>query len=99
MLTCLNGYFVRLNADSLSEALIKSSNGGAVAAWGSTGDTTPDIQQIMAQRFYAQVSSGTVKRIGDLVRDAKAAVPFDPNDNDVRYSWELLGDPMLKVRP
>ena len=98
MLTCLNGYFVRLNADSLSEALIKSSNGGAVAAWGSTGDTTPDIQQIMAQRFYAQVSSGTIKRIGDLIRDAKAAVPFDPNDNDVRYSWELLGDPMLKVR-
>jgi hypothetical protein len=33
--------------------------------------------------------------MGDLIADAKAQVPAGA---DVRLSWALLGDPMLKVR-
>lgn len=95
MLTCLNGYFVRLDIDSLSERLLKSPNGGAVATWSSTADTTPDIQLVMGQRFYNQLAAGNITRMGDLIRDAKAAIPYG---TDVLYSWALLGDPMLKVR-
>jgi len=95
MLTCLNGYFIRPDADSLAEALIKAQNGGAVVAWASTGKTTPDIQQIMGVRFYNQIAAGNITRMGDLVRDAKAVIP---GGSDVRLSWALLGDPMLKVR-
>ena len=51
MLTCLNGYFMGGN-ESLAEALIKAPNGGAVASWTSTGKTTPDVQEIMATRFF-----------------------------------------------
>ena len=96
MLTCLNGYFFAPVNDSLSEVLLKSQNGGAVVTWASTGLTTPDIQTIMGDRFYNQVNAGDIKRIGDLIRDAKAAIPFG---TDVRFSWALLGDPMLKIRP
>ncbi len=101
MLTCLNGYFIRpdANADSLGESLLRYPNGGAVAAWASTADTQPDIQLEMGKRFYDQVSQGNIKRMGDLIRDAKAVIPYDPTDVDIRYSWVLLGDPMLKVRP
>ena len=95
MLTCLNGYFIRPDADSIGEALLKAPNGGAAAAWASTGQTTPDIQSIMGQRFYNQVAAGNITRIGDLIRDAKSAVP---GGSDVRLSWALLGDPMLKIR-
>ncbi|MEP7212288.1 MAG: C25 family cysteine peptidase [Acidobacteriota bacterium] len=97
MLTCLNGYFMNLTTESLAEVLIKSSGGGAISAWASTGETTPDIQEVMALRFYHQIGSGpaNMNRIGDLIRDAKTAVV---GGSDVRLSWALIGDPMLKVR-
>ncbi|MBK6721756.1 MAG: hypothetical protein IPG58_00270 [Acidobacteria bacterium] len=96
MLTCLNGYFIvpNPNFDSLSEHLLKSSGGGAVATWASTARTTPDIQAIMALRFYGKLAEGQINRAGDLVEDAKNVIPA----GDVRFSWVLLGDPMLKMR-
>ncbi|MCY7377500.1 MAG: C25 family cysteine peptidase [Pyrinomonadaceae bacterium] len=94
MLTCLNGYFIQ-PTDSLSEVLMKNPNGGAVAAWASSGLTTPDIQEIMGLRFYNQVGAGNITRIGDLIKDAKTTIDFG---RDVRLSWVLLGDPAMKVR-
>jgi hypothetical protein len=94
MLTCLNGYFIA-QSPSLSEAIFDSSVGGAAAAWASTAETTPDIQQVMGTRFYSQVGAGQITRLGDLILDAKTVVP---GGRDVRESWVLLGDPMLKMR-
>ncbi len=97
MLTCLNGFFISPapTGTSLSEDLLFSENGGAVAAWASTGLTTPDIQEVMAKRFYNRIGAGTIPRLGDLIRDAKTTIP---GGTDVRLSWTLIGDPMLKVR-
>src|SRR5690606_37681061 len=93
MLTCLNGYFV-IPGDSLSETLVKS-DAGAVAAWASAGLTTPDVQEVMASRFYEQIGIGNITRLGDLIMDAKTTIP---GGQDVRLSWVLIGDPMLQVR-
>ncbi|MCC6329743.1 MAG: hypothetical protein IT174_14605 [Acidobacteria bacterium] len=95
MLTCLNGYFMHSQHDSLSEALVGATNGGAVAAWASTGETTPAEQNAMANRFYQQMNAGSIERLGDLVNDAKNVIS---GGSDVRLSWALIGDPMLKVR-
>ena len=95
MLTCLNGYFLRPEFDSLAELLLKSQTGGAVASWASTSETTPDIQLTMGTRFFNRLAAGNISRMGDLIRDAKVAVS---GGADVRLSWVLLGDPMLKVR-
>ncbi|HRJ88966.1 MAG TPA: C25 family cysteine peptidase [Pyrinomonadaceae bacterium] len=95
MLTCLNGFFISIDNDSLAETLLFSNNGGGVAAWASTGLTTPDVQEVMAQRFYNQLGAGNIPRMGDLIRDAKSTIP---GGIDVRLSWTLIGDPMLKVR-
>ena len=95
MLTCLNGAFPSLTIPSLAERLVDHTNGGAVAAWASTGLTTPDVQEVMAQRFYDQVDQGNIVRLGDLISDAKSVLV---GGTDVRLSWALIGDPMLKVR-
>jgi hypothetical protein len=95
MLTCLNGYYLSLGITSLGEALLNHTNGGAVAAWASAGLTTPDVQEIMARRFYRKLGEGSIPRMGDLVKDAKTVIV---GGTDVRLSWTLLGDPMLKVR-
>lgn len=96
MLTCLNGFFHWLYNPSLAEVLTNTPNRGAVASWASSGKTTPDIQEVMALRFYEKVNEGTILRMGDLVRDAKSSLVF--YGADVRLSWVLIGDPMLKVR-
>jgi len=94
MLTCLNGFFHQVSARGLAENLVEATNGGAVAAWASTGETTPDVQEVMATQFYHKVGEGQILRLGDLVNDAKTVIP---GGTDVRLSWALIGDPMLKV--
>lgn len=94
MLTCLNGYFVQ-TPDSLAEVLLKKPAGGAVAVWASSGETTPDIQEIMARRFFNKIGENNTMRLGDLIKDAKTTIP---GGRDVRLSWALIGDPALKVR-
>ncbi len=96
MLTCLNGYFLRTDFDSLGEAVLKAPNGGGAAVWASTGKTTPDVQEVMATRFYNQLANGNMNKIGDLIKDAKANLN---GGRDVRLSWALLGDPTLKIKP
>lgn len=93
-LTCLNGFFVRQNVDSLAEVLLFAPNGGAAAVWASSTETTPDIQLTMALRYFNQMSSGNIERMGDLIKDAKTAIDFGA---DVRLSWVLIGDPALRV--
>lgn len=95
-LTCLNGYFIRgdVDIDCLAEALLKAQN-GAVAVWASSGKTTPDVQEILATRFYQQLGTSNMTRIGDLIKDAKSVVN---GGRDVRLSWVLMGDPAMKVK-
>ncbi len=95
MLTCLNGYFLHPVNKSLAENLVDSTSGGAIAAWASTGETTPDVQEVMATRFFQKLAQGQIPRLGDLVNDAKTVIS---GGTDVRLSWALLGDPMLRVR-
>ncbi len=93
-LSCLNGYFMT-DFNGFAETMVNATNGGAVAVWASTGKTTPDVQEIMANRFYTKLGEGNIPRLGDLISDAKSQVSAGA---DVRLSWGLLGDPMLKVR-
>jgi hypothetical protein len=94
MLTCVNGFFLRPNADSLSEALVLSEAGGAAAAWASTSFTTSDDQLRMADKYFTQMSESGEGRMGDLIKEAKVALDAGA---DVRLSWVLLGDPALKT--
>ncbi len=94
LLTCLNGYFLNTN-DALAEMGLKAPNGGAVAMWASTGKTTPDVQEIMATRFYNRIAVSNMTRMGEFVNDAKQSLV---GGRDVRLSWALLGDPTLKIK-
>lgn len=95
MLTCLNGFFHNTGNVSLAEVLTEAPNGGAVAAWASSGKTTPDGQEVMGQRFFNQLGAGDINRLGDLINDAKTVVPGGP---EMRLSWVLIGDPMLQTQ-
>ncbi|MGV8042270.1 MAG: C25 family cysteine peptidase [Thermoanaerobaculaceae bacterium] len=93
-MTCLNGYFQDVYGDSLAEALLRAPNGGAVASWASSTLTDPTAQADLVRAFFSLAFGPTAPRLGEAARAAKAAT----SDPDVRRSWILLGDPMLRVK-
>lgn len=95
-MTCLNGYLGDPAFDSLAEALVKARRAGAVAAWASSGLTSPGGQSLMNQEAFRLLflENGQALRLGDVTMQAKAAI-LDP---DVRRTWILFGDPTMKVK-
>ncbi len=93
-MTCLNGYFEDPSVDSLAESMLKSTQGGAVAVWASTGTTQPGDQWLMNQEAYRRLFGGEGLTLGEATRRAKSAI----TDPDVRRTWVLLGDPTTKLR-
>jgi Peptidase family C25 len=92
IMNCLNGYFTDPATESLSEALMRNANGGAVAAWASSAMTFADGQVSLSQEFYRQVF-GSRARLGDAAIRAKP-LTFD---GDVRRTWILFGDPSMRM--
>jgi hypothetical protein len=94
LMTCLNGYFQDVYQDSLAEALMKASQGGAVAVWGSSGLTESASQAQMNQEMYRQLFNGQALTVGDAIKGAKVATP----DMNVRKTWIFFGDPTMRLR-
>jgi hypothetical protein len=95
MMTCLNGYFTGTGIDSLSEAVLKSPQGGAIAVWASSGVTVPVEQQTANRELYRQLfGADSTPTLGDAVRRAKQVT----QDPDIRRTWSLFGDPAMKLR-
>jgi len=93
-MTCLNGYFHDAAIDSLGEAMLKARDGGAVAAWASSGMCDPGGQATMNREFYRLLFGGGGLTIGEAAMTAKSSV----TDQDTRRTWILLGDPTTRLR-
>ena len=95
MMTCLNGYFVDPQLDSLAEALLKWNNGAAVAVWASSGMTMPGDQGLMDMEAFARLfDPNNSLTVGEITLRAKAKVL----NTDVRLTWVLFGDPTTRLR-
>lgn len=94
VMDCLNGYFQDPSLLSLSEALLEAPQGGAVAAFASSGLTLPDGQHEMSQQLYSLIYGAQPIALGDAIKTAKNAT----NDIDVRRTWIFFGDPSMKIR-
>jgi hypothetical protein len=93
LMTCLNGYYQNPMRESLAEAFLRSTSGGAVAVWASSGMTEPYAQMEASRVVYQQLFGGEPITLGEAIRKAKLA-----NSNiDVRRTWILLGDPSMRV--
>jgi hypothetical protein len=94
-MTCLNGFFQDVFADTLAESLLKAVQGGAVAVWASSGLTMPDHQTGLNKELYRLLFNGERLTIGEAVMRAKRSA----DDRDVRRTWILFGDPSMRLRP
>jgi hypothetical protein len=94
LMTCLNGMHQFVSTDSLAEKLLKSTNGGAVAVWASSGMTEADGQAMMNQELIKNLFGGKSITIGEAILKAKAVTA----DLDARRTWTFFGDPSMRVR-
>jgi hypothetical protein len=96
VMDCLNGYFHEPSPNilSLSEAFLLSPNGGAVAAFASSGFTSTPGQRQMELELYRQLYGSQPISVGDAIKIAKNAT----FDIDVKRTWIYFGDPSLKIR-
>jgi hypothetical protein len=94
-MTCLNGYFHDpFPTESLAESLFKVEGGGAIAIWASSGLTYPESQLPMNKKLISLLFDGTSRTLGEATLQAKSAT----NDQDVRRTWILFGDPTTRLR-
>jgi hypothetical protein len=57
--------------------------------------TYPDQQSLINQELIRLLFNGQSLRLGEATVRAKAAT----EDQDVRRSWILFGDPSMRLRP
>jgi hypothetical protein len=93
-MTCLNGLFQDLYTESLAESLLKAEQGGAIAVWASSGMTQPEPQTVMNRELVRLLFNGEGLTLGEAAALAKASV----NDQEVRRTWILFGDPTTRLK-
>lgn len=91
---CLNGFFHDVYQTSLAESFLLAPNGGAAAVWASSGLTEPESQFVMDKNLVQYLFANSSITIGEATTQAKSGV----NDVDVRRTWNLFGDPSMKLR-
>jgi hypothetical protein len=79
---------------SLATALLLSQNGGAVAVWASSGLTQLEPQVQLDKNALRLLFSEPSLTLGEAVRNAKSTI----TDPDVRRTYILFGDPVLRLR-
>lgn len=94
IMNCLNGFFHDVYTESLAESLMLARNGGAVAVWASSGLTAPDPQFQMDRTLMKTLFSQPSIALGDAVLFAKSGI----GDQDVRKTFILFGDPLMRLK-
>jgi hypothetical protein len=94
LMDCLNGFFQDVYATSLSTSLMLAPKGGAVAVWASSGFTDAAPQATMDQALLGAWATNPSQPIGQAILNAKAGIA----DPDVRRTWNLFGDPAMRLQ-
>ena len=75
---------------TLAESFMRA---GSAAVWASSGLTEAD-QQVLLNREFLRAFLQDGYTLGEAVRIAKSAV----TDPDIRSTWILFGDPLMRAR-
>jgi hypothetical protein len=94
IMDCLNGFFQDVYAEPLGVTLLLASNGGAVAVLASSGLNQSPPQNQLDALVVKNGWNVTGSRLGDMIVAAKSHI----TDLDVRRTFNLFGDPAMRVK-
>ncbi len=94
IMDCLNGFFQDVYAQPLGVTLLLASNGGAVAVLASSGLNQSPPQTALDAFVVQNAWNAKGSRLGDVIATAKSHI----GDADVRRTFNLFGDPAMRVK-
>ncbi len=100
--TCLSGLFEHPTTPSLGETLLRTANGGAVAALVPSSAAVLSDQWLLARELASALSArpdgATPRTLGAVVRQAQAGLPDGLGGiREILLTFNLLGDPALRL--
>lgn len=96
-LCCLAGHFEAPAMDSLAELLMRRPQGGAVAVWASSALSLNAPATDLGEAFYRAVLQEGEDTLGMAVLGARRSLPGDLFTRDTLATYNLLGDPALRI--
>jgi hypothetical protein len=98
-MTCLEGYYQDPTFDSLSEAIVKKSSGGAIASYAPTGLQVQAGHDFLLEGFYQGLYVHEQRTVGAAVMQAKLYLHNNGPAyyQDLQDTFILLGDPALRL--
>ena len=97
-MTCYTGYFDNPHGSSLSEEMIKSENGGAIAFYGSTGLGWLWGDYRLAAEIFDSIFKSNITTIGEIITNGEIQfLAKNPSYIDLIEIFNLLGDSALAL--
>ncbi|HLG19108.1 MAG TPA: C25 family cysteine peptidase, partial [Bdellovibrionota bacterium] len=97
-LNCLNGYYIDSRVSALSETMLRSGAGGAVAYLSSSGLNTAESLTLFGENFYRNVTTESPVSLGHAFSKEKARLGSQVEDAEQLIdTLHLFGDPDLKI--
>ncbi|MGC2064328.1 MAG: C25 family cysteine peptidase [Thermodesulfovibrionales bacterium] len=97
-MTCVTGQFGLPGYDSLSETLVTSQNGGAIAFLGPTGMAMHLDSKEFGRMFYETVFKEGAGILGDAVRRTFEKYRTKYGNSYLLDIYNLQGDPALRIK-
>lgn len=96
-MACDVGKFGISGSDTIAEALMAKTDGGAVAVWAAVGLAYSSESRILNEEFIETVFDSDFARIGDGVVAALNRYSVEASLPNLYYIYNLLGDPATVV--
>jgi hypothetical protein len=94
---CLDTYFAIPSLPSLAESIVRSSIGGSVAHWGSSGLGISNDHLILNRALFSAIFDDGLGRLGDAILAAKLEFAGQGWQQHNLHTFTLLGDPAMPV--
>jgi hypothetical protein len=95
---CLNGYFHHPSMNALAEELLKAEGRGVIAAIAPSSLSVHWAARLYHAALVRELASGRHERLGDVLLAAQAAYLEAGARPDLLRTFQLLGDPALRIR-
>jgi hypothetical protein len=96
--SCLNGYFIHPEKNSLAEGLLFYPGGGVIGTYAPTGQTLMEEHEKLLQFFQNKLQSKGHSRIGSLIfpqEGEKFSINY--SDADIQKTYIYFGDPAMII--
>lgn len=96
-MTCLDGYWIYPNVDSLARIFVVSQNKGAVATFSPTGLGVATGHDELQRGFYDAMLLNGQWRLGQAALQAKLRLFGTGGNFDLIHTFTVFGDPALHI--